>query len=124
MLALSHSTSDAFVGLPIPSLHGLRFAVRLVHDFGIANILFATGLSSADKMLIPANSIVLVKDHVNISGSNPLFGDNEAKWGPRFPDMGNAYNAEYRRIMQGQHPHQSQIGLSKFARLGYVLSLL
>jgi purine-nucleoside phosphorylase len=41
---------------------------------------------------------VLISDHINLQGSNPLVGANEEDFGPRFPDMTEAYNARFREI--------------------------
>ena len=43
---------------------------------------------------------MLITDHINFSGSNPLFGHNIDEFGPRFPDMSEAYNLELRKKHQ------------------------
>ena len=42
--------------------------------------------------------LVLLRDHINLQGSNPLIGLNDERFGPRFPDMSEAYSKGYRRI--------------------------
>ncbi len=42
--------------------------------------------------------LVLISDHINLQGTNPLIGPNDDSLGPRFPDMSDAYCAAYRTI--------------------------
>lgn len=43
-----------------------------------------------------AGDLMLISDHINLSGNNPLIGKNIEKYGPRFPDMTHTYNKELR----------------------------
>eukprot|EP01087_Luapelamoeba_hula_P003653 TRINITY_DN1346_c0_g1_i2.p1 TRINITY_DN1346_c0_g1~~TRINITY_DN1346_c0_g1_i2.p1 ORF type:complete len:688 (-),score=102.72 TRINITY_DN1346_c0_g1_i2:86-2149(-) len=67
--------------------------IRLLGMLGIKSIHFAARICSVVPSL-RLNDLVLLQDHINFSGRNPLFGPNEEKWGVRFPDMGDAYSAE------------------------------
>jgi purine-nucleoside phosphorylase len=42
--------------------------------------------------------LMIIDDHINLQGSNPLTGDNDERLGPRFPDMTEVYSARLRRI--------------------------
>ena len=44
--------------------------------------------------------LMLIRDHINLSGNNPLIGDNLDEFGPRFPDMTYTYNAELRKKLK------------------------
>lgn len=46
---------------------------------------------------MPAGSLMLIKDHINLNIPSPLIGPDDEKYGPRFPDMSNAYTADIRK---------------------------
>jgi len=67
------------------------FPIRVLKELGIRNLI----LSNAAGALNPdfkKGSVMLVTDHINMLPGNPLIGRNEEEWGPRFPDMSEAYN--------------------------------
>jgi purine-nucleoside phosphorylase len=41
-------------------------------------------------------TLIVMRDHINLQGSNPLIGPNDERFGPRFPDMTHAYHKDYR----------------------------
>ena len=47
-----------------------------------------------------AGELMLISDHINLSGNNPLIGKNHDKFGPRFPDMTYTYNRELREKLK------------------------
>ena len=71
--------------------------VRLAALLG-AEVLVATNASGALDPTIPAGSLVVVKDHINLLGSNPLVGQWAGTMEPQFPDMSEAYDPELRRL--------------------------
>jgi purine-nucleoside phosphorylase len=76
------------------------FPVRVLHAFGVRSVVFtnaAGGINSA----FEAGGLVLISDHINLQGSNPLAGPNDDLLGPRFPDMTEAYSRQYREIAKG-----------------------
>ena len=53
---------------------------------------------AASTLPFSPGALVLISDHINLQGSNPLVGPNDDSLGPRFPDMSEAYSARYRKI--------------------------
>ncbi len=75
----------------------VTFPVRLVQALG-AEILILTSIVGSMNREIPPGSLVLLEDHINLMGANPLIGPNDETLGPRFPDMSEPYDATLRRI--------------------------
>ncbi len=73
--------------------------VRTLAAVGI-DYLFLTNASGGINNDFHPGDLVAISDHINLSGRNPLVGPNIAELGPRFPDMGNAYDADLRNILQ------------------------
>ncbi len=43
-------------------------------------------------------ALMIIDDHINLIGANPLVGPNDDRFGPRFPDMSDVYSARLRKI--------------------------
>ncbi|HOC43353.1 MAG TPA: purine-nucleoside phosphorylase [Thermoanaerobaculales bacterium] len=71
--------------------------VRLAGLLG-AGLMLATNASGALDPAIPPGSLVVVSDHLNLQGANPLVGDWGRSFGPPFPDMSEAYDPGLRRL--------------------------
>lgn len=63
---------------------------------GIKTLIVTNAAGSLNHELTPG-SIMLIKDHINLSGTNPLIGPDDETYGPRFPDMSNAYDLTLRQ---------------------------
>ena len=74
----------------------LTSPIRVLKDIG-CKVLIVTNAAGSLNKKIPSGSLVLIKDHINWSGYNPLIGANDEKYGPRFNDMSDAYNAQLRK---------------------------
>jgi purine-nucleoside phosphorylase len=75
----------------------LVLPVRTLLSLG-AGVLVVTNASGAVSESVDAGDLVLIKDHINLAGRNPLVGPNDESLGPRFPDMQNAYDADLRAL--------------------------
>lgn len=66
------------------------FAVRLAILLGARVVIVSNAAGGIDPGC-PPGSLVLLRDHINLTGLNPLLGDLPETWGPRFPDMVGVY---------------------------------
>jgi len=69
--------------------------IRFLKDIGCKLLIITNAAGSLNKDM-PAGSLMAISDHINWSGYNPLIGENNENYGPRFPDMSDAYNQYYR----------------------------
>ena len=77
--------------------HQVAFSVRLGALLGVRSLI----LSNASGGLyegVRAGDLMLVRDHINLIGLNPLRGELPPSWGPHFPDLSAAYDPELRRV--------------------------
>ncbi len=75
------------------------YPLFVMKELGIKTLILTNAVGSLDENL-QIGDIIVIKDHINLSGTNPLVGENESGLGPRFPSMHDAYHKEYRQIMQ------------------------
>ena len=66
---------------------------------GIRQLIITNAAGSLNPDFAPG-SLMMLSDHINLSGHNPLIGKNKDDIGPRFPDMSNAYDKDMRRRMK------------------------
>ena len=69
--------------------------VRVLALLGIETLIISNAAGGLNPSF-RAGDLMLVSDHINLQGSNPLIGPNVDEWGPRFPDMSEAYDAGLR----------------------------
>ena len=75
----------------------VTMGVRVLHRLGVRSIIF-TNAAGGINLSYSQGALVLISDHINLQGSNPLMGPNDDSAGPRFPDMTDAYSAAYRAV--------------------------
>ena len=72
----------------------ITFPVRVMKALGVNTIVVTNAAGGANTNFKPGD-LMLIKDHINLSGNNPLIGKNDQRLGPRFPDMSSAYTPKY-----------------------------
>ena len=77
------------------SMEKITFPVRVMKLLGVSKLI-VTNACGAVNQDFNAGDLMVITDHINFSGSNPLFGHNLDEFGPRFPDMSEAYNLDLR----------------------------
>ena len=90
------------------SLQDVTFPVRVMRALG-ARALMVTNVSGGMHPLWAPGDLVLLADHINLLGDNPLIGRNDDRLGPRFPDMSDPYDTGYRAIARGLAVEQGVI---------------
>lgn len=81
------------------SLDDVVLPVFLLHRLGI-RVLIVTNAAGGIRRSFSPGELVLIRDHLNLMGVHPLRGPNPPGYGPRFPDMSEAYPRELRQLAQ------------------------
>jgi len=75
----------------------VTFGVRVLGSMGVRRMIF-TNAAGGINQAYGRGGLVLISDHINLQGSNPLVGPNDDSLGPRFPDMTEAYSPRLRIV--------------------------
>jgi purine-nucleoside phosphorylase len=75
----------------------VTFAVRALGLFGVRQLILTNAAGGIADRLTPG-TLMVIEDHINLMGSNPLIGSNEERFGERFPDMTEVYSPRLRAV--------------------------
>jgi purine-nucleoside phosphorylase len=75
----------------------VTFPIRVFGRMGIRAVIL-TNAAGGINLGYSQGALVVISDHINLQGVNPLVGPNDDRLGVRFPDMSQAYSREYRQI--------------------------
>lgn len=75
------------------------YPARVMVALGVKRFIITNAAGCINKSF-SAGSLMLISDHINLSGNNPLIGGNLDEFGPRFPDMTYTYNRELREALK------------------------
>lgn len=80
-------------------LDDVTFPIRVLAALGVKSLVLTNAAGGVNAGFAPG-TLMLITDHLNLMGVNPLRGGNDERLGVRFPDMTNLYDAEFRSIAQ------------------------
>lgn len=73
------------------SMQTCTFPIKVMKAIGVKNVLLTNAAGGVNTAYVPGD-LMLITDHINFAGTNPLIGKNDNQDGPRFPDASNVYN--------------------------------
>ncbi len=94
-LALMAGRIHVYEGHPAQSIATL---VRILRAVGVERLILTNASGGLSHDMV-AGTIMIVDDHINFGGVNPLIGPNDDSVGPRFPDMTDAYDPHLRALL-------------------------
>ena len=92
------------------------FATRVMGVLGVRTLIL-TNAAGGINTAFGQGALMVIDDHVNLIGTNPLVGPNDDRFGPRFPDMTEAYSKRLRRIAD-EVAHALQLPLAHGVYVG------
>jgi purine-nucleoside phosphorylase len=83
------------------SVKEVVFPVRVFARMGVKAVILTNAAGGIKREFVQGR-LVVIKDHINLQGVNPLTGPNDERFGERFPDMSVAYDRRFREITVGE----------------------
>lgn len=75
------------------SAQQVTMPVRVLASLGVDTFIFSNAAGGLDPTM-SSGRVMLITDHINFTGANPLIGENVEQWGERFPDMSQVYDPD------------------------------
>lgn len=105
------------------SMSQVMFPMRTFGLMGIKSVILTNAAGSV-RTSMKAGSLMLIRDHINLMGVNPLRGTNDERFGPRFPDMTEVYSTEYQQIADAEAKNiAAEKNIPAFLRRGVYCAL-
>ena len=80
------------------SLEEVTFPIRVLKLLGVRTLILTNAAGSLNTEFTPG-SLMVISDHINLMGANPLIGQNDERFGPRFPDLTTTYEPDLQNIV-------------------------
>lgn len=82
------------------SMQEISYPIKVMKKLGVKTLIITNAAGAINKSYRPGD-LMMITDHINLMGSNPLIGPNDEEFGPRFPDMSEIYNKDLIKIIDG-----------------------
>lgn len=99
------------------SMQTVTYPVRVMAALKAHSVIVTNACGGVNESFVPGD-LMLITDHINFTGQNPLIGPNEDEIGPRFPDMSEAYTLTYREVAK-EVASQLDLTLKEGVYMGY-----
>ncbi len=80
------------------SLEEVTFPIRVLKLLGVRTLILTNAAGSLNTEFTPG-SLMIISDHINLLGANPLTGPNDDRFGPRFPDLTSTYDPDLQNLV-------------------------
>jgi purine-nucleoside phosphorylase len=75
------------------NMQEVTLPIRVMQQVGVRTLILSNAAGGINP-LFDVGEIMIITDHINLTGNNPLIGPNVDEWGPRFPDMSQVYDPD------------------------------
>ncbi len=80
------------------SMQDITYPIKVMKELGVKTVILTNAAGAVNKSFRPGD-LMVITDHINFMGTNPLIGPNDERFGPRFPDMSEVYNKNLIKIV-------------------------
>jgi purine-nucleoside phosphorylase len=87
------------------SMQEVAYPSALMHALGARSMIITNAAGGAEPRMLPGD-VMLIDDHINLLWTNPLIGLNDKNFGPRFPDMMDAYSERLMNLVESSAARQ------------------
>lgn len=81
------------------TMQEVTYPMYVLQQLGVKTMIVTNASGGINRTFMPGD-LVLLTDHINLTGTNPLIGANDERFGPRFPDMSAPYSLRLRKVAE------------------------